>query len=167
MKRFINMLNEIYWFSMLNFLRLLVCKQQYKDQDNVLFQFKRVGFWSVWVCLHLFLIVFQDLVFALLIAEGQLIALVHMKKYLLHPIDLHMIFNLVTTSDAFKHAESWSPVCLPRFDPRWVITWSVSRLSQLGVAHHWLLLIRLIQYNRKETISVLTLRCNRLMDRKF
>ena len=103
---------------MLNFLRLLVCKQQYKDQDNVLFQFKRVGFWSVWVCLHLFLIVFQDLVFALLIAEGQLIALVHMKKYLLHPVDLHMIFNLVTTSDAFKHAESWSPVCLPRFDPR-------------------------------------------------
>jgi len=57
-------------------------------------------------------------VFAILIANGQLITLVRLKKCFLHPVDLHMIFNLVTASDSFKHAESWTPVCLPKFDSR-------------------------------------------------
>ena len=33
---------------------------------------------------------------------GQLITMVRMKKYFLHPGDLHLIFNLVHSSESFK-----------------------------------------------------------------
>lgn len=58
----------------------------------------------------------KDLVFAVLIADNQLITLLRPKKYSLHPVDLHMIFNLVAASTSFKSAESWTPLCLPKFN---------------------------------------------------
>ena len=58
----------------------------------------------------------NNLVFAILIAENRLIALVRMKKYFIHPADLHLIFNLVNSSESFKHSENWTPICLPKFD---------------------------------------------------
>ncbi|XP_013380579.1 vacuolar fusion protein MON1 homolog A [Lingula anatina] len=58
----------------------------------------------------------KDLVFAILLANNQLITLVRMKKYFLHPSDLHLIINLVNASESFKAAESWTPICLPKFD---------------------------------------------------
>jgi hypothetical protein len=61
----------------------------------------------------------QNLVFALLIADNKLITLVRMKKYFIHPADLHLIFNLVSSTEAFKLAESWTPICLPKFDSRY------------------------------------------------
>ena len=60
----------------------------------------------------------QNVVFALLIAENQLITLVRMKNYFIHPADLHLIFNLVSSSDSFKLSESWAPICLPKFNSR-------------------------------------------------
>ena len=60
----------------------------------------------------------QNVVFALLIANNQLITLVRMKKYFIHPADLHLIFNLVNSSESFKLSESWTPICLPKFDSR-------------------------------------------------
>lgn len=41
-----------------------------------------------------------------------------MKKYELQPSDLHLLFNLVNSSESFKTAESWTPICLPLFNPR-------------------------------------------------
>ena len=32
--------------------------------------------------------------------------------------DLHLILNLVNGSSSFQTAESWTPICLPRFDSR-------------------------------------------------
>ncbi|KAK6176727.1 hypothetical protein SNE40_014970 [Patella caerulea] len=58
----------------------------------------------------------KDLVFGLIITNNQLIALVRIKKYYLHPMDLHLIMNLVNASESFKTAESWTPLCLPKFD---------------------------------------------------
>merc|ERR1711976_912606 len=58
----------------------------------------------------------NNLVFAVLIIENQLVALVRKKEYFIHPADLHLIFNLVNSSESFKHAESWTPVCLPKFN---------------------------------------------------
>ncbi|KAH7946553.1 hypothetical protein HPB52_000946 [Rhipicephalus sanguineus] len=58
------------------------------------------------------------LVFGLLVAEQQLVALVGMRKYQLHHVDLHLLLNLVHASESFKTAEAWTPVCLPKFDPR-------------------------------------------------
>ncbi|XP_071491073.1 protein SAND-like [Diadema antillarum] len=58
----------------------------------------------------------KDLVFAILIADNQLVTLVRMKKYILHPADLHLILNLLNKSTSFKSADSWLPICLPKFD---------------------------------------------------
>ena len=39
-----------------------------------------------------------------------------MKKYFIHPADLHLIFNMINSTESFKHSESWTPICLPKFD---------------------------------------------------
>lgn len=71
----------------------------------------------------------QNVVFALLMAENHLITLVRMKKYLIHPVDLHLIFNLVNSSESFKLSESWTPICLPKFDSSGFMHAHVSYLS--------------------------------------
>ncbi|KAJ9580107.1 hypothetical protein L9F63_004249, partial [Diploptera punctata] len=71
----------------------------------------------------------KNLVFAILLAKNQLITLVRMKKYFIHPADLHLIFNLVNSSESFKAAESWTPICLPKFDSTGFLHGHVSYLS--------------------------------------
>jgi len=61
---------------------------------------------------------FQNLVFAILLVHGQLVALVRMKKLYLHPTDLHLILNLVSNSESLKAFENWAPICLPKFNSR-------------------------------------------------
>ncbi|XP_065669454.1 protein SAND isoform X2 [Hydra vulgaris] len=58
----------------------------------------------------------KELVFAILVVGNQLVTMVRPKKFSLHPSDLHLVFNLVNASKAFHSAESWTPICLPRFD---------------------------------------------------
>ncbi|KAF9423718.1 hypothetical protein HW555_001044 [Spodoptera exigua] len=72
----------------------------------------------------------RDLVFAILIAGNQLITLVRMKKYTLHPSDIHLLFNLVRSSESFKTAESWTPICLPKFDSTGFLHGHVSYISE-------------------------------------
>ncbi|XP_076448085.1 protein SAND-like isoform X2 [Babylonia areolata] len=71
----------------------------------------------------------KDLVFALIIAKNQLVTLVRMKKYYLHPMDLHLVINLVNASESFKEAESWTPICLPKFDASGFLQAHVSYLD--------------------------------------
>ncbi|PVD24522.1 hypothetical protein C0Q70_15005 [Pomacea canaliculata] len=71
----------------------------------------------------------KDLVFALIIAKNQLVTLVRMKKYYLHSMDLHLIINLVNASESFKEAESWTPICLPKFDASGYLQAHVSYLD--------------------------------------
>ena len=71
----------------------------------------------------------KNLVFAVLIADNKLIALVRMKKYFIHPSDLRLIFNLIECSESFKSAESWTPICLPKFDSNGFLHAHVSYLS--------------------------------------
>lgn len=75
-------------------------------------------------------IFFQNLVFAILLANSQLITLVRMKNYFIHPSDLHLIFNLVNSSESFKTAESWTPICLPKFDANGYLHGHVSYLAE-------------------------------------
>lgn len=63
-------------------------------------------------------------------ANNKLITLVRMKKYCLHPADLHLIFNLVQASESLKTAESWTPLCLPRFDASGFLYGHVSYLAE-------------------------------------
>ena len=72
----------------------------------------------------------KNLVFAVLIANNKLIALVRMKKYFIHPADLRLIFNLIECSESFKSAESWTPLCLPKFDSSGFLHAHVSYLAE-------------------------------------
>ncbi|XP_005090495.1 protein SAND [Aplysia californica] len=72
----------------------------------------------------------KDLVFALIIAQNQLVTLVRMKKYYIHPMDLHLIINLINASESFKAAESWTPICLPKFDACGFLQAHVSYLDE-------------------------------------
>ncbi|XP_050026966.1 vacuolar fusion protein MON1 homolog A isoform X2 [Dermacentor andersoni] len=72
----------------------------------------------------------KKLVFGLLVAEQQLVALVGMRKYQLHHVDLHLLLNLVHASESFKTAEAWTPVCLPKFDPSGFLHAHVSYLAE-------------------------------------
>ncbi|KAG6460565.1 hypothetical protein O3G_MSEX012069 [Manduca sexta] len=72
----------------------------------------------------------RDLVFAIMIAGNQLITLVRMKKYTLHPSDIHLLFNLVRSSESFKTAESWTPICLPKFDATGFLHGHVSYIAE-------------------------------------
>ncbi|XP_035677736.1 protein SAND-like [Branchiostoma floridae] len=59
----------------------------------------------------------KDLVFAILVGrDNQLVTVVRMKEHSLHPADLHLVFNLVDASTSFQSAESWTPICLPKFN---------------------------------------------------
>ena len=39
-----------------------------------------------------------------------------MRRYSLHPEDLHLIFNLVSCSSVFATGECYMPMCLPKFN---------------------------------------------------
>ncbi|GAB6022678.1 hypothetical protein CHUAL_006771 [Chamberlinius hualienensis] len=71
----------------------------------------------------------KNLVFAILLVANQLVTLVRMKKYLLHPMDLHLVMNLVSASESFKTAESWTPICLPKFDSSGYLHGHISYLT--------------------------------------
>uniref|UniRef100_A0A336MLY6 Vacuolar fusion protein MON1 homolog n=1 Tax=Culicoides sonorensis TaxID=179676 RepID=A0A336MLY6_CULSO len=71
----------------------------------------------------------KNLVFAIMIAKSKLIALVRMKKYVIHPADLRIIFNLIDSTENFKYSESWTPICLPKFDPNGYMHAHVSYLA--------------------------------------
>ena len=62
----------------------------------------------------------KNIIFAILVVENRLVALVRRKEYFIHPADLHLILNLVNSTESFKHSESWTPVCLPKFNSRYV-----------------------------------------------
>lgn len=72
----------------------------------------------------------KNLVFAILVAKNRLIALVRMKKYVIHPADLRIIFNLVDSTESFKSSESWTPICLPKFDSNGFLHAHISYLTE-------------------------------------
>ena len=76
----------------------------------------------------------KDVVFGILLADNQLISLVRMKKYFIHPADLHLVFNLINSTEAFKHSESWTPLCLPKFDSSGFLHAHVSYLTDTSPA---------------------------------
>ncbi|CAG8631021.1 8386_t:CDS:10 [Acaulospora morrowiae] len=58
----------------------------------------------------------KNLLYAMLITNNKLITLLRPKKHSLHPADLHLVFNMVNGSSTFKSVESWTPICLPKFN---------------------------------------------------
>nr|CAG4650054.1 EOG090X03TW [Sida crystallina] len=71
----------------------------------------------------------KNLLFAVLIGNSQLVSLVRTKKQVLQPGDIHLIITLVNSSETFKTAEGWIPICLPQFDPNSFVQAYASHLS--------------------------------------
>ncbi|KAK9767833.1 Vacuolar fusion protein mon1, variant 3 [Basidiobolus ranarum] len=60
----------------------------------------------------------KHVLFAMLITSGKLVTLLRPRKQSLHPSDLHLVFNMVNGSTTFHSGESWTPICLPRFNSK-------------------------------------------------
>ncbi|KAI8882495.1 DUF254-domain-containing protein [Backusella circina FSU 941] len=58
----------------------------------------------------------KNLLYAMVVANGRLVTLLRPKKQSLHPMDLLLLFNMLTGSTTFHTAESWTPLCLPKFN---------------------------------------------------
>ncbi|CAN6471272.1 unnamed protein product [Victoria cruziana] len=59
----------------------------------------------------------SGVLFAILMCKYKVISLVGAQKASLHPDDMLLLSNFVLSSDSFRTSESFSPICLPRYNP--------------------------------------------------
>ncbi|KAL3829190.1 hypothetical protein ACJIZ3_017992 [Penstemon smallii] len=59
----------------------------------------------------------SGILFALLMCKHKVISLVGAQKASLHPDDILLLSNFITSSESFRTSESFSPICLPRYNP--------------------------------------------------
>ncbi|KAH7286199.1 hypothetical protein KP509_33G062800 [Ceratopteris richardii] len=58
----------------------------------------------------------KNLLFALLLSDSKVISLVGAQKASLHPDDIFLLSNFVSSSESFRNTESFSPICLPKYN---------------------------------------------------
>ncbi|XP_016482582.1 vacuolar fusion protein MON1 homolog isoform X4 [Nicotiana tabacum] len=58
----------------------------------------------------------SGVLFAMLMCKHKVIGLVGAQKASLHPDDMLLLSNFVMSSESFRTSESFSPICLPRFN---------------------------------------------------
>ena len=54
--------------------------------------------------------------YGMLLTDAAVVALSQPKAHPLHPHDLLLVANFVRASEGFRQAQSFTPVCLPRFN---------------------------------------------------
>ncbi|KAI5001323.1 hypothetical protein ZWY2020_025973 [Hordeum vulgare] len=59
----------------------------------------------------------SGVLFALLMCDHKVISLVGAQKATLHPDDILLLANFILSSESFRTSESFSPICLPRYNP--------------------------------------------------
>ncbi|KAK9940127.1 hypothetical protein M0R45_016801 [Rubus argutus] len=59
----------------------------------------------------------SGVLFAILMCKHKVISLVGAQKASLHPDDILLLSNFVMASESFRTSESFSPICLPRYNP--------------------------------------------------
>ncbi|TKY67216.1 SAND protein [Spatholobus suberectus] len=59
----------------------------------------------------------SGVLFAILMCRHKVISLVGAQKASLHPDDMLLVSNFVMSSESFRMSESFSPICLPRYNP--------------------------------------------------
>lgn len=59
----------------------------------------------------------SGVLFAILMCRHKVISLVGAQKASLHPDDMLLLSNFVMSSESFRTSESFSPICLPRYNP--------------------------------------------------
>ncbi|KAJ4891190.1 SAND family protein [Raphanus sativus] len=60
----------------------------------------------------------SGVLFALLMCRHKVVSLSGAQKASLHPDDLLLLSNFVMSSESFRTSESFSPICLPRYNPQ-------------------------------------------------
>lgn len=62
----------------------------------------------------------QGVLYALLVSHTTLVTLLRPKDHSIHPADLHILLSTIGNTDALRtpNAESWIPICMPRFNSR-------------------------------------------------
>lgn len=58
----------------------------------------------------------EGVIFGLIIAHRQLVSLVRFNKYLIHQRDVHILVNLISNNQSLRNGETWTPICLPKFN---------------------------------------------------
>ncbi|GMH12530.1 hypothetical protein Nepgr_014371 [Nepenthes gracilis] len=59
----------------------------------------------------------SGVLFAILMCKHKVVGLVGAQKASLHPDDMLLLSNFVMSSESFRTSESFSPICLPRYNP--------------------------------------------------
>ncbi|KAL8167469.1 hypothetical protein V2J09_008968 [Rumex salicifolius] len=59
----------------------------------------------------------SGVLFAILMCKNKVVSLVGAQKASLHPDDMLLLSNFVMSSESFRTSESFSPICLPRYNP--------------------------------------------------
>lgn len=68
--------------------------------------------------------------FGLLLFDNKLVALIRPKTKNIHPVDVHLLVNVITGLDTPKSSEfTWYPICLPNFDSNGLMYAYISHLD--------------------------------------
>lgn len=68
--------------------------------------------------------------FGLLLFDNKLVALIRPKTKNIHPVDVHLLVNVITGLDTPKSSEfTWYPICLPNFDSSGLMYAYISHLD--------------------------------------
>lgn len=59
----------------------------------------------------------SGVLFAILMCKHKVVSLVGAQKASLHPDDMLLLSNFVMSSESFRMSETFSPICLPRYNP--------------------------------------------------
>ncbi|KAH9616784.1 hypothetical protein KSS87_016112 [Heliosperma pusillum] len=59
----------------------------------------------------------SGVLFAIFMCKHKVVSLVGAQKASLHPDDMLLLSNFVMSSESFRTSESFSPICLPRYNP--------------------------------------------------
>ncbi|ORX75692.1 DUF254-domain-containing protein [Anaeromyces robustus] len=59
----------------------------------------------------------KNILYGILTYNDKLINIIKPKKQNVHPLDIHLIINMIS-STSFRSVESWSPICLPKYNSR-------------------------------------------------
>ncbi|KAJ0465137.1 putative vacuolar fusion protein Mon1 [Helianthus annuus] len=59
----------------------------------------------------------SGVLFAMLMCKYKVVSLVGAQKAVLHPDDILLLANFVMSSESLRTSESFSPICLPRYNP--------------------------------------------------
>ena len=70
-------------------------------------------------------------IFGLLFFDNRLVSLIRPKTKNIHPIDVHLLVNVITGLDTPKSSEfTWYPICLPNFDSNGIMYAYIAHLDE-------------------------------------